>query len=169
MAAKVTIKGGPDLRIRLENVASQSPDLILARWAQDAAGLIRSGAPVRTGALQRSIKPGTKGASHFGRTSLRAGVRAAVYGAYWGIFIDRGTRAHVIEPTHKPKPGKAAYLKFEDGGRTVFARRTMHRRMGKRPFITRGAQEALHRSPWVNLVEQVWSRKSEKRSFRTLT
>ncbi len=167
--AGVKITGGPLLRARLDAVSSEGADLIMAQWAEDAARNIRNAAPRRTGALAGSIKPGVKGASTRGRRSLRAGVRAGVFGAYWGIFIDRGTKAHSIEPregrpstTGKGNPA----LKFESRGATIFRRATFRRRMRRRPFITKGAQDALRASPWTDLVIGVWNRGSESRSFR---
>lgn len=166
------IRGGPLLKARLDDVADVAPELIMAQWAEDASRNISHGAPRGSGShgvhLADTIKPGAKGASRHGSRSRRAGVRAAVFGAYWGIFIDRGTKAHSIVPREgraSTTGNGAPALRFESRGQTIFRRATFRRRMRRRPFITEGAQRALRESPWGDLVIQAWNRRAETRSF----
>lgn len=141
--------GGPDLRARL-NAISQIPAVFASQWASDAAERIKqTHPPAKRAASQRFSTRSTK-------------TRAGVYGAYWWIFVDRGTKAHDITAR------KAKALRFESGGRTIFARKTHVRRIARRPFITRAAQEALTGSNgFSELVIQSWNRRRlrTKRAF----
>lgn len=144
--ASVRIKGGPELRARLLSIVASATEIERA-WAEDAAHRIRSDAPRRTGALERSIQPGTK-----------AG-KGAVFGNWYGIIQDRGTRSYGIEPK------RASTLRFEYRGRTVFAKSAQRRRLRRRPFITRGAQDALAATAITTAIYKAWSRKSGKGRF----
>lgn len=175
--AKVTIKGGPELKVRLDSIPGVAGPEIMATWANDAARNIRAAAPRGRGShgqhLADSIVSGTKGAAtrRRGRGAM-AGVRAAVFGAYWGIFVDRGTKAHDIKPKRsKSTTGKGApALQFitSRGGDSIFRPKARVRRIGRRPFITEGAQKALRDLPWADKVLMAWSRKAETRGFGRL-
>jgi hypothetical protein len=146
----LTIKGGPELRARLQAVIANAPEMERA-WADDAAKRIKAAAPSRTGRLKASVRAGTsKG-------------RGAVFGAFWGVFIDRGTKPHTIE-AHKAKA-----LRFEYRGQTIFAKKVQRKRMRRRPFITKGAQDALAASPIHDQIIKAWNRKASGRAFRKLT
>lgn len=162
MATKLI--GGPQLKARLDNLVAEVPDAFKAQWAGDAAGRMSRTAPHRTGRLARSFEV----RDHTTKTAGYA-KGAAVFGAFWAIFIDRGTKRHTIEP----KPGRKAKragaqpsLRFFEGGRTIFARKVMHRRMGRHPFVTNAAQDALREAPWVGLCQQAWSGRKLNRRGR---
>ena len=146
------LTGGPDLKARLLAVAQSGPS-VQSEWAIRASDEMQGTAPRRTGTLVRSIKPRWKNRDVVG-----------VYGAYWGIFIDRGTKAHTIEPR------KAKALKFDYQGRTVFTRKVVRRRMGRRPFITAAAQNALRDVSLRDQIVQAWNRKRARGTgFRKFT
>lgn len=136
------IKGGPELRARLASVIAAAPEMERA-WARDAASRISHDAPRRTGKLASSIDDGEKGG------------KGVVTGAWYGIIQDRGTRAYGIEPK-----SKGGTLRFQYKGRTIFTKKANRRKLRRRPFITRGAQEALRALP-VEIVK-AYSRKSAR-------
>ncbi|WP_280329602.1 HK97 gp10 family phage protein [Nocardia wallacei] len=89
--------------------------------------------PVRTGALKRSI----------GHSVSRRGpvVRLLVFArARHARFIEEGTRPHVIRPRN------ARALRFEIGGRVVFAQRVNHPGTAARPFLRDAVREELARN-----------------------
>jgi hypothetical protein len=147
--ASLRIKGGPELRARLRSIGAAGADLERA-WAHEAAPKIASDAPRRTGALAASVQEGTsKG-------------RGAVFGNYYGVILDRGTRAYPITA----KSGGT--LRFEYKGRTIFAKKVQRKRLRRRPFITRGAQAALESPAIGAAILKAWSRRSGKGRFSTV-
>lgn len=133
----VTLKGGSALRARLTNLAALPP-AFAGIWADDAAERMRRTKP-------HSVRPAS---STF--TTKVAQFRAGVYGAFWWIFIDRGTKAHDIVPR------KAQALRFEVKGDTIFAKKVHLRRMRRRPFISKAAQDALAENG-TDLIIQSWN------------
>lgn len=166
MPATTTLKGGPELRARLNALASSQMKIEMNRaWQDTTVKAARTNAPSRTGA---------------GRSSIAAGwlsdVKAQVRGAFWLIFIDRGTKAHDIRPQSisgsgrhwktsvQPEGPKAGYgnpptLAFNRGGKLVFAKKVHKRAQRKRPFITEAAQSALRQHMLRDVVLQTWSQK----------
>lgn len=137
--ASSRITGGSDLRARLQAVGG-IPAAYAGMWAEDAAARIRQAAPP-------SQRPASK---KF--TTKATATRAGVYGAFWWIFVDRGTKAHDIAP----RKGKA--LRFEGkGGETIFARKAHRKRMARRPFITSAAKAALSQARFADEVVQTWN------------
>ena len=155
------IKGGPELRARLMNIVASADEMVRA-WARDAASKIKADAPRRTGKLAASIEAGTtKG-------------KGAVYGNWYGIIQDRGTKSYTIQPkkvtgSGRGGAGKASTLRFEYRGRTIFAKKVQRKRLRRRPFITRGAQDALRSPALTAVIYKAWSRRTQKGRFSTLT
>ena len=147
--ASIRIKGGPELKARLAAVVAARPDITQA-WAKDAASRIRGDAPRRTGALERSIQPGEQRG------------KGVVKGAWYGVILDRGTRSYGIAPKG------AGVLRFEYKGRTIFAKKVQRKRLRRRPFITKGAQDALRAAPIMAEVVKAYSRKSGRGRFSGL-
>lgn len=148
--ASVRIKGGPELKARLAAIVGSKLDIERA-WAQDASRRIASDAPRRTGMLAGSVHPEeTRG-------------KAVVKGAWYGIILDRGTRAYPIEAK------KAEALRFQYRGRTVFAKKVNRRRLRRRPFITANAQAALQSAPIADQIIRAWNRKSSRGRFTRLS
>lgn len=140
MASKLI--GGPQLRARLEAMKG-IPAGFAEQWADDA----KSG-------IERSAPPSKRAESKRFTTKV-AGRRAGVYGAWWWIFVDRGSKAHDITGAGRKNPPHV--LRF--GGGTIFAKRVRHPRTARRPFITRAAQDALAGSGFADLVIKSWNRK----------
>lgn len=144
MAAKLTIKGGPDLRARLLAIPAGAPEMV-ALWADDAAARMRTSAPNARRPKSREF------------TTKARGLRGAVYGAFWWVFVDRGTKAHEITGAGAKNPPTT--LKFQWSGRTIFAKAVMHPRTRRRAFITKAAQDALASSKLTDLIVKLWNRK----------
>lgn len=143
------LKGGPELRARLASIAASKPELGRA-WALDAAARIKAEAPTRTGRLRGSIQPGEKSG------------KAVVKGNWYGVILDRGTKAYRIVPRQKQA------LRFQYRGRTIFARQANRRRLRRRPFITNGAQEALRSAAFAGQIIAAWNRKRASARFSRL-
>jgi hypothetical protein len=148
MTLRVT--GGPELRARLSAISAPFRE-IGGDWQLKASRQMRSTAPSRTGHLRNSIVP-----KHL------TDKFASVWGDYWAMFIDRGTKAHDITP--RAKRGPNAALKFEYRGETIFARKVHHRRTARRPFVTVAAREALR--GWSDSLIGLWNRKRETQRWR---
>lgn len=132
--------GGSDLRARLASLADVGP-AFASDWADDAAKRIRQTAPdARRSESTRFTTKATR-------------TRAGVYGAFWWIFVDRGTKAHDIVAR------KAGALMFQVEGKTIFAKKVRHPRTRRRPFITTAAKDALAGQAWVGAVVKQWNRR----------
>ena len=158
MPTGVTVKGFPELRARLSAVATAGPQ-ILGKWQYSTVQKARSTAPSRTGRGRASI-----------HASKLTQTRAEVRGAFWLVFIDRGTKAHVIEPKGASGSGRGGKgdtkaLRFEYRGETVFARKVHRRRMRRRPFLTKAAQDSL-RATGTGEIINLWNRPSEAKRWR---
>jgi len=132
--------GGPDLRARLASL-QDVPPAFAQDWATDAASRMRRTAPnARRPESRRFTTKATK-------------TRGAVYGAFWWIFVDRGTKAHDIIAR------KASALVFAVDGRTIFAKKVHLPRKARRPFITNAAKDAFAGSAWPTTVTKFWNRR----------
>ena len=151
MATGMTVKGFPELRARLDSIGRPGMP-ILGKWQHNTTVQARSTAPSRTGRGRASIHP-----------SKLTETRAEVRGAYWLIFMDRGTKAHIIEPKGISGGGRGGKsntkaLRFEWKGETVFARKVHRRRMRRRPFLTKAAQDGLKSGIFSDAIIQLWNR-----------
>lgn len=144
------LRGGPELRARLASVIAAKPEITRA-WAKDAASRISRDAPRRTGALAGSIEEGEKGG------------KGVVRGAWYGVILDRGTKAYQIRPR-----SAGGTLRFTYRGRTVFAKKSDRRRLRRRPFITKGAQGALAAAALRVEIVKAYSRRRSSGRFGTL-
>lgn len=139
--------GGSALRARLAALATVPP-AFAGEWAEETKDRIQATKPSST--RPASSKFSTK------VTERRAGV----YGAFWWIFVDRGTKAHDIVAR------KAKALRFQMGGQTIFARKVRVPRMRRRPFITRAAQDSLRGG--TDLIIKTWNGRRRRGSGRFL-
>lgn len=156
-APKVTIMGGSLLMARLSAVAHPFPE-IASSWQDRTVNEMRATAPSRTGHLRASIRRGP-----------RPTTKATVYGDFWGLFIDRGTKPHEIEAR------RVKALRFQGPGQTIFGhsfnqktifrRKVHHRGTRRRPFITVAAHNGLR--GWSNDVAMLWNRRAEGWRWRT--
>lgn len=134
-----TIKGTPELRARLK--ALKLGFKPAGRdWGNATVRHMRSSVPQRTGRLRRSFR--VKNATQ---------KRATVSGHFTAFFIDKGTQAHLI------KPRRAERLRWEQGGRTIFARAVHHPRTRAQPFRDRAAKAGLRDAPIANDIIKAWN------------
>lgn len=135
MSAKLI--GGPDLRARLASLADV-PASFAGEWADTAAQTMRDTHP-----------PAQRPESERFTTKASA-TRGAVYGAFWWIFVDRGTKAHEELP-HK------SVMTWNGGSGTIFAKRVHHPRTRRQPFITKAAQDALYGTDFAAEIVHAWN------------
>lgn len=97
---------------------------VAARWQRRTATQARQDAPVRTGHLGRSVGEGD--VKTVGPFTVTGSVHAR---ADYALYVHEGTRPHVI------RPRRAKALRFEVGGRVVFAKMVRHPGVRARPFL----------------------------------
>ena len=136
----MALKGSRELRARLKAIR-QVFKPAGKDWADATAAEAKRRVPVVTGAVQRSIR--RRNASQR---------KASVVGHYAINFIDAGTKAHDI------KPRKMSMLKFESGGRTVFARKVHKRAQPARPFKKVSAEAGLRQTNIIQDLVDLWNR-----------
>jgi len=167
MPTGVTVKGFPELRARLSAAATAGPQ-ILGKWQYATVRQAHATAPSRTGRGRASI-----------HASKLTDTRAEVRGAFWLIFMDRGTKAHVIEPQKysgssrhypggPPLKGWGNPMAISDGkgaDGTVFGRKVHRRRMRRRPFLTKAAQDSL-RAVGTSEIVKLWNRPADAKRWR---
>ncbi|GAS98799.1 Gp22 [Mycolicibacterium canariasense] len=96
----------------------------MARLQRRTATQAKQDVPVKTGNLGRTIGEGD--IRTVGPRTVTGSVHAT---ADYALYVHEGTRPHVIRPRN------AAVLRFEVGGRTVFARLVRHPGTKARPFL----------------------------------
>lgn len=104
-------------------------------WADDYVRLAKPQIPIATGKTRLSLRR---------RNANQR--RATVVGSFVAYFIDKGPKPHVINAKRHQA------LRFQVGGRTVFARQVHHRGYRGRPFRERTAIAALRRNPLAKRV-----------------
>lgn len=134
------LKGGRELRARLK-AAGQMFKPYGRQWADTTAEEARRRVPVVTGALRKSIRR---------RNATQR--RATVVGAYWGNFVDAGSKAHDIKARRAPR------LIFQAGGRTIFAKKVHKDRIAARPFKKDAALAALRKHPMSDELIAQWNK-----------
>lgn len=144
MTTKAKLIGGPALKLRLLSLADVPEDFADV-WAQNTADRLRSSAPNATRAASKVF------------TTKVQGLKAAVYGAFWWVFVDRGTKAHDIFGSGRRNPPN--FLRFQVGGQTIFASKAHHKRSKRVPFISRAAQDSLDTSRFADVVISRWNRR----------
>lgn len=98
-----------------------------AHAAQVATRDIKAAAPVRSGDLKDSIEPRM-------RTTARGATGEIVIGAEHASFVKDGTPPHTISAKN------ARFLRFEVGGRTVFAKSVKHPGTKPNDFVSGGVE-----------------------------
>ena len=97
---------------------------------------LKSRTPVRTGKLRASTRFQLKGTDESMRVEVRQGARSAA-GVMYRPFVTGGTRPHEIRPVN------AKALRFNIGGRTVFAKRVNHPGTKPNPYHEDTLREEL--------------------------
>jgi hypothetical protein len=123
---------GPDL----EQIAARLAGPVRQRFIELLADItytaMRELAPVRSGFMRESIH------KFIGEGEARVGPTAP-----YALFVEYGTRPHVIRPVN------ASCLAFFAGGRMVFAAYVNHPGTRPQPFVRYAAEEAQRRAPEV--------------------
>ncbi|AQT78325.1 hypothetical protein B1R94_02345 [Mycolicibacterium litorale] len=104
----------------------------MASLQRRIANQARQDVPVKTGNLGRSIREGE--IRFVGPAVVQGSVEAT---APYAAAVHEGSRAHVI----RPRTAKA--LRFEIGGRTVFAKMVRHPGVKARPFLRNAALRVI--------------------------
>jgi len=115
----------------LQSVVMGRLEVFAREFVDAASSAARAAAPVRTGELKGSIRP--QEVRRTGPWRLETGVAAV---AAHAVYVHEGTRPHVIRPRN------ARALRFEAGGRIVFAKRANHPGQRAQPFLA----EAVRRT-----------------------
>lgn len=137
----MALKGEKELMRRL-NATKRLPRETGVKWADEDVHLNASRVPVRTGRLRSSFRVKS--------TTARS---ARVSGHFTAYFIDAGPKPHIIKPKRRNR-----VLRFQAGGRTVFARSVHHRGYRARPFRRRAAEDALRRAKMPAILVGLWNR-----------
>lgn len=139
MAARMRVKGTPELRARLRAIKTAFRP-IGRKWGTATVRHARPIAPRKSGAGARSIRV---------RTASQR--RATVVANYYMAILDRGSKQHVIVPR------KAGRLVFQANGRTVFARKVTKPAMRGLGFGKRAAKEGLRDTPMAAELIRLWN------------
>jgi hypothetical protein len=138
----VALKGSRELRRRLKAIKTVFKP-VGKEWTDKtaAAAKRRLGSSVDTGKTRASVRRRN--------ASMK---KATVVGNYPVNFIDAGTKAHDIVPRNKTT------LKFDVGGRTVFAKKVHKRAYPARPFKKASGEEGLREVDILRDLIELWNR-----------
>ena len=128
---KVTLRINVD-QARLESTAGPIIRRRLASITRRIANQARVDVPVLTGNLGRSIREDD--IKMAGPLKAEGGVTAH---ADYAAAVHEGSRPHII------RPRRAQALRFEVGGRTVYARMVRHPGTKARPFLRNAAERII--------------------------
>ena len=137
---RLDLEGAKELRARLKAV-KLSFKTAGREWADNTASEARRRVPVDSGKTRASIRR---------RNANQR--RATVVGSYVTHFIAAGSQAHDI------KPKRMRAMKFEAGGRTVFARKVHKRSQPARPFRRESALFGLRKVDVLRTLVDLWNR-----------
>jgi len=119
---------GGELSSQVNDILQRRMRQIIRLVAADA----RTNAPVDTGRMAQAIKEDPIVSE--GPFRVIGGVTSH---APYSIYVHQGTAPHVIRPRN------ASALKFEAGGRTIFASSVRHPGTRPRPFLTNAVARVL--------------------------
>lgn len=135
----MSLKGSPELKARLRAIGlSFKP--IGKSWADETAKLYRQHTRSRTGETRKSIRR---------RNATQR--RATVVGSFKVRFLNSGTKAHSEVPRNKRS------LRFQDSGRTIFAKKVDHPRTTGSHYLRRDALAVLDRHPMAEELIRQWN------------
>lgn len=117
-----------ELASQVNEILTRRLRSIIRQVAADA----RTNAPVDTGRMAQAIKEDPIESP----TPFRV-IGGVTSHAPYSIYVHQGTAPHVIRPRN------ASALKFEAGGRTIFASSVQHPGTRARPFLTNAVARVL--------------------------
>ncbi|WP_280188863.1 MULTISPECIES: hypothetical protein [Nocardia] len=129
MRPRLVFQPPPDAQARAVAIAADRLDRLGGRIVFNAKGRVN----VRSGELRESIGHNVTTEPSRARLLVFARARHAAY-------VHDGTRPHEIRPLN------AKALRFEAGGRVVFARRVWHPGYAGNPFLRDAVNEELGRT-----------------------
>lgn len=135
----MSLQGATQLRTRLKALKVAFKPVGRA-WAEETVRQINLTGPRRSGKGVRSAR--VKNASQ---------KRATVAAIFYMHIIDQGNKAYDI------KPRKAGRLRFEVGGKTIFASKVHRPARGGTNFGGRAGKEALRRNPLAESLIREWN------------
>lgn len=151
MTSGVTITGMPQLKSRFEAI---KPNIELTReLGLSAVAEQKKLAAVATGNMRRTIGIG----------SLTATVVETVVTAAYAIFVELGTKAHIIVPRVKKVlrfavgANRTLSGRPRSGGRPIYARRVKHPGTRAQPFMLPGAQTAVRNLGFRDRLIKRWN------------
>lgn len=127
-------------RNQLTRVIQGESRRVLRQRAPQVLNRARVLAPVDTGRLRSS---GSIQYSGFFTFRPKATI---VFNVEYAQMVNDGTRPHVIRPKNKQ------VLKFQMGGRTVYAKYVNHPGTKAKPFLDRAVREVMGRAPGWDIV-----------------
>lgn len=129
--ATVTIQGLTELISAFQQAQVDLPDQLNRAMVASVVGIKQTAqelVPVNTGALRTSITEMVSGSPPVGTVSV---------GQPYGVYMEYGTRPHVIMPVN------AKALRFISGGQVVFAKMVNHPGTAPRPFMGPALEQNL--------------------------
>ncbi len=120
------------LKLTFERVSRQ--------WNDDTVRLAKARVPVRTGKTQRSIRR---------RSSTKKTSTVTV--SWPGRVVESDVKEHTIMAR------KGSVLKFQSGGRTIFAKKVLKRAQPGRPFLAPSAAQSLNDSLLRDQLIKAWN------------
>lgn len=154
----MSLKGSRELKARLKAIRVAFKP-IGRSWAEETVKVMRPMVPVSAGRTRGKHEPGRLRESFRVRNATQR--KAVVGGHYSAYFVDKGPKVHGIAPKnwHGPFVGnRSPRLAWNEGGRTIFARKVNHPGYRGRPFRRRAAVEALRRKPMAQGLIAEWNR-----------
>lgn len=131
----VEYKGVVELSRRLELMGKIAPktvdDFLVQQIAKPAVEEMRAEAPVKSGKLRDSLDY-----QHPTQHKIIIGS----FGVEYAKFVAEGTKPHVIRPKN------ASALKFQIGGRTVFAKSVKHPGTKANPFMSDAIDKTMKKA-----------------------
>jgi hypothetical protein len=135
----VSLKGGRELRSRLRAIKTVFKP-VAREWTQEVVAIARPADSCQ----YRAVRANRYDVAGCLKRRQPSSVPTSLN------FIDAGVKAHDI----KPKRGKR--LKFETGGRTVFAKKVHKRSTAAQPFKKEAAQRALEKIDILSDLMTLW-------------
>jgi hypothetical protein len=135
----MALRGSRELRRRLKAIRTVFKP-VGRTWARETVRLASSRVRVETGKTKRSIR--VKNASQR---------KASVEARYGARFLEAGAQAHTL------RAKKFDAMKFNVGGRPVFAKRVKHPGSPKQPFLRPSAADALDDADMLQELLKLWN------------